>query len=306
MKRLFLTVVITLSITTAFANHITGGEMYYTLKSQAGNNYTYHVVLKLYRDCNAPPGAADLDPSAAISIFNNSTFASVWANSVPMARRVHLNLDSPNPCINNPPPVCYDVGYYEFDVTLPATAQGYIITYQRCCRIAGINNLVGSNGVGATYTAQIPGTSVRADGAANNSAQFIGEDRVIVCANNSFSYDFGARDADGDSLVYSFCSAYTGGTSSAPAPNPPLSPPYGNVPYSASYSASFPLGNKVTLNTRTGLVSGIAPPVGIYVVTVCVTEYRQGVVIATEKGFADKSWRLHINNASPGPSIYNL
>jgi len=283
LKNFFLITVFSLITATAFANHITGGEMYYTLTGQSGNNYSYHVVLKLYRDCNAPPGSAQLDDAAPISIFSNSGFASVWAKTVDRTKIVVLNLDSPNPCINNPPAVCYQVGYYEFDVTLPGTAQGYTVAYQRCCRIVGINNLIGSNNVGATYTAQIPGTSVIATGAANNSAQFIGEDRVIVCANNSFTYDFGARDLDGDSLVYSFCSAYTGGTSSAPAPNPPAGPPYINVPYNSSFSESTPLGSKVTLNTRTGLVTGIAPAVGIYVVTVCVTEYRQGVVIATQR-----------------------
>ncbi|MGZ4011808.1 MAG: PKD domain-containing protein, partial [Flavisolibacter sp.] len=282
-KRLYLAALVLFISVSAFANHITGGAMYYTLTGQSGNNYTYHVVLNLYRDCYAPPGSADLDPSAAISIFSNSTLASVWGSAVTMSKRVHLSLGSPNNCINNPPPVCYDVGYYEFDVTLPATSQGYTITYQRCCRIAGINNLVGSNSVGATYTAEIPGTSVRADGPKNNSAQFAGQDTVIVCANNSFSYDFGAKDADGDSLAYSFCSAYTGGTATAPAPNPPAAPPYNSVPYSSSYNASVPLGENVRIDPRTGLVSGIAPSVGIYVVTVCVTEYRGGVAIATQR-----------------------
>ena len=284
LRTFLLTAVSFLITTTAFANHITGGEMYYTLTGQSGNNFTYHVVLKLYRDCNAPAGSAQLDDAAPISIFNNTNFASVWAKTVPRDRIVVLNLDAPNPCINNPPLVCYQVGYYEFDVTLPATAQGYTITYQRCCRIAGINNLIGSNNVGATYTAQIPGTATQPDGPVNHSAQFIGEDKVIVCANNSFTYDFGGRDGDlGDSLVYSFCSAFTGGTSSSPAPNPPAAPPYSNVPYNSSYSESFPLGSKVTINSRTGLVSGIAPATGIYVVTVCVTEYRKGVAIATQR-----------------------
>lgn len=284
MKKLFFSLIAFLLTNAAFANHITGGEMYYTLIEQDGNKYTYHVVLKLYRDCNAPPGSADLDPSAAIAIYNNSTFALTWSKSITMTKRVDLDLDSPNPCINKPPEVCYQVGYYEFDVTLPATSQGYTIAYQRCCRIAGINNLVGSNNVGATFSAQIPGTSVAADGPANNSAHFIGDDRVIVCANNSFTYDFGAEDLDkGDSLSYSFCSAFTGGTSNAPAPNPPAGPPYAGVPYNAPYFESSPLGNRVTINSKTGLVTGIAPAVGIYVVTVCVTEYRKGVAIAIQR-----------------------
>jgi gliding motility-associated-like protein len=268
---------------SSFANHITGGEMYYTLTSQSGNSYTYHVVLKLYRDCNST--GAQLDPTASISIFDRGTGASFLNNpNVARSQIITLNLASPSPCITNPPLVCYQVGYYEFDVTLPGSASGYLIAYQRCCRIAGINNLSGSSSVGATYTAEIPGTTLLASGPANSSARFIGPDTVIVCADNAFFYSFAATDDDlTDQLSYSFCNAYTGGSPSSPAPNPPGAPPYTPVPYTGGFNASSPLGPTININSATGLLSGIAPAAGIYVVTVCVTETRNGVVIATQR-----------------------
>jgi hypothetical protein len=204
--------------------------------------------------------------------------------AVSQVQVVPLQLTTPSPCIQNPPTVYYQVGYYTFDVTLDGSPLGYTIAYQRCCRIAGINNLVNSGNVGATYTAQIPGTGALANAPANNSAHFIGADTVIVCANNQFCYNFGAVDPDqGDSLGYSFCSAYTGASTANPAPNPPANPPYGFVPYNAPFSDQSPLGNGVTLDPRTGMLCGIAPAAGIYVVTVCVTEYRQGIAIATQR-----------------------
>ncbi|HEY1114283.1 MAG TPA: hypothetical protein VGE66_12010, partial [Chitinophagaceae bacterium] len=183
----------------SYANHITGGQMYYTLVSESGGNFTYKVTMMLYRDCYSQ--GAQLDDSAPIGVFNNETGA-IRMFQVPMARQEKLQITSPDPCILNPPTVCYDVGYYEFSVTLPAAAQGYTIAYQRCCRIAGINNLIGSSNVGATYTAQIPGTTLNNNYPANNSAQFVGEDRVVVCANSPMSYSFAAKDADGDELRY--------------------------------------------------------------------------------------------------------
>ncbi|HEY0356431.1 MAG TPA: hypothetical protein VGC29_09515, partial [Flavisolibacter sp.] len=222
MKKLSLLLLISLAGSLAFANHITGGEMYYVLKSQSGNNYTYFVTLKLYRDCNAPPGSAELEPFAAIAIFNNATNGLVVNNNVPKARQDTLQIGSPNPCIINPPVVCYQVAYYEFEVTLQGNAAGYTIAFQRCCRIAGINNLLGSNNAGATYTAQIPGTNVAAGAPANSSAHFTGADTVIVCANDAFTYDFGADDPDNtDSLSYFFCEAFTS-IQNPPNPNPPL------------------------------------------------------------------------------------
>jgi gliding motility-associated-like protein len=265
------------------ANHITGGEMFYTLMSQSGNNYTYSVTLKLYRDCNAPPNSAPLDLAASIAIFNRNTNQMVWNQGVTRNQVVFLNLGSPDPCISNPPLVCYEVGYYQFIVTLPASPDGYIISYQRCCRIAGINNLNASNSVGTTYTAEIPGNLLLASGPGNNSARFFGRDTVIVCANNPFQYSFNAADEDGDSLAYSFCNAFLGGSTGAASPNPPNSPPYSSVPYTFPFNGSSPLGAGVTLNSATGLISGFAPAAGIYVVTVCVTEYRNSIPIATQR-----------------------
>ena len=197
MKRLVLILCsLFLIASVTRANHITGGQIYYTFQGMVNGQYSYHVVLNLFRDCNAPPNSAQLDPSASIGIFNRSNFVMVWEDDIPMDRMVVLNLGSPSPCISNPPPVCYQVGYYEFDITLPASASGYIIAYQRCCRIAGINNLISSSNVGATYIAEIPGTAIDPTGPDNNSAKFIGPDTVIVCANNPFTYSFAAADAD--------------------------------------------------------------------------------------------------------------
>lgn len=281
MKKLALLLTVVTTQIAAFAAHITGGEMYYTLVSQSGGNFTYQVTLKLYRDCFST--GAQLDPSAPIAIFNSATNAMVWSQSVPKTQEIRQNLSSPNPCIQNPPAVCYDVGFYTFTVTLPGIASGYTIAYQRCCRIAGINNVSASSSSGATYTATIPGTFAGSSAPANNSANFRGVDTVIICANNNFCYDFGASDPDGDSLVYSFSNAYVGGSQGAPAPNPPNSPPYSSVPYSAPYSAFAPLGAGVSINRQTGLMCGVAPPGGIYVVTVAVQEYRNGVLIATQR-----------------------
>lgn len=270
------------------AEHITGGEMYYRLVSINGNDYTYDVTLKLYRDCDSR--GAQLDASAAIGVFDMSTQMMVRNVSVSLTRTETLTLSFPGPCIVNAPRVCYNVGYYNTTITLPASAAGYTLAYQRCCRINGINNLVNSGGAGATYTAVIPGTNRRADGPDNHSARFTGVDTVIVCGGYPFTYSFEATDGDNDVLRYRFCSAYVGGGQSgqdggpnSPIPNPPAGPPYQNVQYSFPFSGGAPLGPNVSINANTGLITGTAPEQGIYVVTVCVDEVRNGVVIATQR-----------------------
>ncbi len=312
MKKFLLLIGVSCLSLLSYAMHITGGEMFYTLTGQSGGNYTYHITLKLYRDCKS---TTLLDQTSGIAIFENNTAHTMVLlnNAVPLSRSNTLNLTSPGPCIQNPPPVCYEVGYYEFDATLLASPVGYTIAYQRCCRIGGINNLIGSSTTGTTYTAQIPGTSSLASAPANSSARFIGIDTVIICQNNYFTYNFGALDADGDSLSYSFCDAYLGGGATgsnnalnSPTPIPPATPPYVPVTYNTPpYSAGSPMGSGVALNTFTGLVSGIAPAAGIYVVTVCVSEYRNGIVIAVQR----KDVQIKIGDCSVAqadPAIFDI
>ncbi|MGE5519148.1 MAG: T9SS type B sorting domain-containing protein, partial [Candidatus Dadabacteria bacterium] len=167
-------------------------------------------------------------------------------------------------------------------IDLTANENGYTIASQVNYRIAGISNFGGGYSlIGATYTAEIPGYKELTSAPKNNSAQFTADDLVVVCANNNFSYSFAAQDADSDQLQYSFCDAYASGTQGNPSTPPP--PPYESVPYGSSFTATSPLGSSVHVNPATGLLTGIAPSAGIYVVTVCVEEIRNGVIIARQR-----------------------
>lgn len=279
MRRLFLILLLCAFSFTAKADHITGGEMFYTYTGTSNGQNNYDVTLKLFMRCNS--GRQFPDP-AIISVFNRNGYSRLQDISVELFDQQTIQLTNPDPCITNPPRVCYEVAYYHFSISLPSNQSGYILASQVNYRINGISNLDGSQ-VGATYTCEIPGTQPIDNGAINNSATFTGSDLVIVCAGNYFSYSFAAKDPENDKLRYSFCAAYR---SSATGVNgvPPGDPPYHSVPYNTpDYQESFPLGNKVTVDAETGLISGVAPPGGVYVVTVCVDEIRNGKVIATQR-----------------------
>ena len=275
---------------TASADHITGGEMFYTYAGKSGSENKYLFTLKLFMRCNS--GRRFNDPTT-VSIFDRRTHERIRDLSVPLLREENIRLSDNNPCITNPPLVCYDVAYYEFQILLPPNPNGYVVASQVNFRIAGINNLTsGYNQIGATYTAEIPGTTPNLATDENNSAHFTGTDLVVVCASNSFSYSFAATDLDGDQLRYSFCEAYASGSSGTNVP-PPL-PPYEPVPYGQGFDGSRPLGSNVQVSPTTGLITGIAPRAGVYVVTVCVQEMRNGVVIATQR----KDLQINITECS--------
>lgn len=282
MKKIITLSVILFSTVIAKADHITGGEMFYTFLGISNNQYQYTVTLKFFMRCNS--GRQFYNP-AVVSIFNRRTGDRVEDINVPLTNQQTLSLSGIDPCISNPPNVCYEVGFYNLIVSLPASVDGYKLASQVTYRIQDINNLSrGYSQVGATYTCEIPGSKDNSSGPTNNSAIFGGNDLVIVCADNSFSYSFAAKDDDGDQLRYSFCEAFThtagGGTGSS---IPPGSPPYQPVPYGSLFNGQMPLGSNVKINSATGLITGIAPATGVYVVTVCVEEIRNGVVIATQR-----------------------
>jgi hypothetical protein len=282
MKKQLLSLIVVLSsLIPTYANHISGGEMYYTFVSQSGNNYTYSVTLKLFRD--PAGGGPSLEPVQNIAIYEKVTNLLAWSGSVSQTQAYITTLTTPNPCIIAPPTVSFNIAIYNFQVTLPGSINGYIISFQRCCRLAGITNVVApSTAFGSTYTAEIPGTLIIPSAPANNSARFVGADTVIICSGYPFQYGFNASDADGDILTYTFCSAYSTNPGNN-APNPPLPPPYTQLSYNFPYSGANPMGAGVTINSSTGILSGIAPAAGLYVVTVCVSEWRGGELIATQR-----------------------
>ena len=134
-------------------------------------------------------------------------------------------------------------------------------------------------GDGATYVGNIPGLGAAAMPKRNSSPEFAVKDTAVVCQNSAITLDFGATDPDqGDSLSYSFCSAYNRGDATSATNITPSTPPYQYINYTSGFNGARPLGPNVTINPRTGLISGIAPAAGKYVVNVCIDEWRQGVM----------------------------
>ena len=281
MRKIFLLICIILLLLTdsAQAEHIAGGSISYTYlgASSSGNAGRYSITLQLYRDCDSR--GADLDPRVAITVYPTGSGIFYENRQVELDRIETISLNSSDPCIGNPPEICYEIGYYTFEITLPFIENGYVIAFQRCCRIGGIFNMIDSDVQGVTYAAYIPGTQKGANAPINSTPVFKASDTVVVCADNYFEYDFGAIDNDGDQLEYVFDEAFSGLSYNNPSDTIARPPVYAAVRYNFGFSGKSPLGPGVSINPATGMISGIAPVEGIYVLTVTVLEKRGGVLI---------------------------
>jgi len=312
MKKTLFSILFSLMICSAFAGHIAGGEMYYKYlgPGNAANTSRYEITLRLFRECNpvvvpGGPGVAQLPASVTIMIFPN-TGSSATPVATVVAPRVtgqgfdptSLSKSGTNPCLIGTVDVCYQIGNYSFTQELPNTAIGYVAMYQTCCRSTSVVNVIpvdlgnNSSGEGATFTCRIPGTNSLATGT-NSSPVFALKDTTLVCQNTPFILDFGATDPDNDSLSYTFCDALNrGGTIHSADLN--YIYPTGNVGYPNGYSGSQPLGPNVSINPITGIISGTAPASGYYVVTVCINEWRNGVLISSHR----KDFALRVSDCS--------
>ncbi len=266
----------------ADATHIVGGEIYYD--NLGGNNYKIHM--KVYRDCinGVPP----FDDPAFFTIFNASGGVVTTLN-VSLTSSITVPPTNNSPCAPAANGVaCVEEAIYETTINLPPLIGGYYIVYQRCCRNGTILNLINPGNVGATYWEHIPGPEVVT---VNSSPRFNFRPPIYICANNPIAFDHSAIDPDGDSLVYSLCTPFDGlntlcpvidpANVNCPAANTP--PPYISVPFVAPYSSSYPLASSpaININPVTGFLNGSPNILGQWVVGVCVSEYRQGVLIGT-------------------------
>jgi gliding motility-associated-like protein len=276
MKKLLSIAFLFACINPLFSAHIIGGEIYY---DYLGND-EYKVTIELYRDCNGA-GAA-FDNPLGYTVFNadNSMFAQYF---VPLLSSEQLPVVYDDPCVTPPSDICVQRGLYIDTITLPATANGYYISYQRCCWTAAITNILNPGDYGLTLTTSVPGSNLVA--IENNAARFNAYPQIVLCSGNTLDFDHSATDPDGDSLVYSLCTPPTvdliGG---GPVYDPEYPAPYANLTWEAGFSGTQPFGpgSNTTIDASSGAMTYTPSLTGMFVAAVCVEEWRDGVLINTK------------------------
>lgn len=271
MKKLLTLVVLFCCLQATRATHIIGGELFYDC---LGGN-TYRITLKVYRDCYL--GQAPYDDPAKITVWSG-VGAQIQIVEIPFPGSTNVPFISSNPCFQAPANVCVEQAIYTTTVTLPFNPSGYIFAYQRCCRNNTIVNLVDPGNTGATYTEQVPSSDL-----CNSSPRFNNFPPIALCIGEPLVFDHSATDPDGDSLVYQLCSTYEGASPSDPQPFVTSSPPFSNITFQPPYSSGFPIASApaAAIDPLTGTLTVNPTQLGQYVVGVCVSEYRNGVLIGT-------------------------
>ena len=260
------------------ADHIIGGEIGYfclgkhvqdpddpNYDPNAPTRYDYVVQLKLYRDMRG----SNFTPQVRIRIHSADGTVLINETGAALSYRSGIPLSTTVSCADEPPGLNYETGVYSASISLDSSNTGYQISYSICCRVNAISNIATSPNLGATFVCSIPPNSLFEENSSPQSADTL----KLICTDLPTNFRLPFFDPDGDSLDYSFCGAYNQG----------LNPPYPALAYKPPYSGTNPLGGspQITINPVTGLVTGVSGVEGNYVVTFCVREYRNGILLST-------------------------
>jgi gliding motility-associated-like protein len=260
------------------ASHVIGGEMYYDYLG--GPNMQYRVTVKLYRDCG-PDAQADLPAVLDIGIYDGATNGFIVSRSITATGPpTPIPVVVQSPCLTLPQNACIETRTYSGILTLPHIPNGYQLSYQVCCRTATIVNVIAPGDVGLSLLVRIPPGSIE-----NHSPRFVALPPVGLCLNEPLTFDHSATDPDGDELVYTLCSPFNDFGFLPAIPSVLTQPPYSPIPWQAGFSEGEPIvaSPPISIDPSTGVLTLTPTQIGRFVIGICVSEYRDGVLLSTSR-----------------------
>ena len=201
LQILFVSVFFALLALEGFCKHIKGGEIHYSYLGPGSKpNYDrYQLRLRLFISCSSTMG--QLEDNAYLGIYRTSDGKLIDFVNATLSLSYLISLRAPSPCIVNPSPVCYWIREFTVIEELPKDPSGYMVVFQRCCRIDGIRNLSPNLNVGASYVCQIQGTNAIGAAGVNSNPDFGVKDTVLICQGKKFTLDY-QRNRCGWRLAY--------------------------------------------------------------------------------------------------------
>ena len=264
------------------ATHIVGGEM--ELVHNSGNSYT--LLLNLYFDAvNGNAGALDTDLTA--SIFDKSNNRRMMDVVLPLTSNTFVNYTNPA-CAK--PTLSTRKLVYSKVIALPtaayASAMGYYVAVERCCRNNSINNIVRPADAAQTFYLEFPAVVRQGVPFVDSTPRIFPPLADYACRNELFYYDFGGEDADGDSLVYDLVTPLNGHSNTTnPKPAEAESAPYSPITWNPGLSTlnQIPGAPTLSINRATGRLTVRPRNLGLFVFGVSCAEYRRGEKIGESR-----------------------
>jgi len=245
--------IIGISIST-YASHVPGGNVTYEC---IGPNQ-YLITLNLYEDCGT---AFTSNADQTITIDNDCGYTGLTNLSLQntiyqmeVSQLCDLQIGN-SECNGGGLPGIYH-HQWQAIVTLPGPCDSWTFGYGSCCRNGATN-------VPSTAESYYWESVLNSQTAPCNTSPVVTAPPIpYVCAGSLVSYNLGAYEPDGNTLVYSFIPAMTNATGGA-------------VVYAGGYSGAVPITGTVnaTIDANTGQIIFNTATIGNYVVAILIEEF---------------------------------
>jgi gliding motility-associated-like protein len=277
-----------------WASHIVGGEIQFYVTNNATNRY--YIALDLYFDVANGRTQAE-DQTVKLFFFRKSDNQAMGNIELPQTTRKLINYSNPN-CNAPSEDLQTRLIIYSGEIVMNPSnfndAEGYYIVWERCCRNMIVNNIVSPASTGATFYLQFPPLSIT-----NSSPRFTELKGDYICYNRNFSFEFGGKDPDGDSLVYSLAVPYNSFSrnNSGAAAQATGSSNYPEVVWTSGVNLQnvIPGSPPLRVHPVTGQLTVKASQRGLYVFCIMIEEFRNNKKI----GFVRREFQLKVVDCTP-------
>jgi gliding motility-associated-like protein len=275
----------------AWASHLVGGTI--QVKWMGGTNY--QVSVKIFRDCDPSsrtaeqPTLPDFDDPIYVGLFEKGTDKLMQSIKLDLDANAYNKLDfSGINCPSISSTGCTDLTTYTRVISMPdskyANNAGYYLSWERCCRNKIINNIQVPGDAAISLYAEIPAARFR-----NSSPVYQNNPVTLMCTNTLFKYNLNFVDPDKHQLKFSLVTPLNGHLDKNNPSNPngngtllPLNPqPYRPIAWNPGYNSSNAIKGPLPLsiNPITGELTCIPSNAGVYVASILVEEFLNGVKI---------------------------
>lgn len=242
------------------ASHAQGADISY--QCLGGN--TYQITVSFYRDCAGvgAPGSVTVDINSASCGENFSATLIPVAGTGQEVTSICASMNTT--CSGGTYPGVQEY-QYTGTVTLPAACSDWVFSFSLCCRNAAISTITTPGSEDIYVEAHLDNLNYPC----NNSPVFSNPPVPFICVGQTYCFNHGATDADGDSLVYNLIDPMTSASTT--------------VSYLPGYTSGQPLNSlpAVTIDPLTGDICMTPQMLEVTVMAVLVEEYRDGVLIGS-------------------------
>ncbi len=289
MKYILIGILFCFAIITK-ASHLVGGTI--QVKWMGGTNY--QVSVKIFRDCDPnsrtaeQPTLPDFDDPIYVGLFEKGTDVLMQRIRLDLDLNAYSKLDYSG--INCPiiTTGCTDLTTYTKVISMPdnrySNNAGYYLSWERCCRNKIINNIQFPGDAAISLYAEIPAARFR-----NSSPVYQNNPVTLMCTNTLFKYNLNFVDPDNHQLRYSLVTPLNGHLDRNNPSNPngngqllPMNPqPYQTIAWNPGFNASNAIKGTLPLsiNPITGEISCIPSTPGVFVASIMVEEFLNGIKI---------------------------